>query len=158
MALPEPMWPLFEILYDGDMSCSIGLKRQFMLERSTGEHVVYIDDDDTIDPYYIDEILKAYIFMPDADCIGIRGIITTDGKDQKEWYISKEFGSWYERDNVYYRTPNHISPVRRSIALQGGFPDKTRGEDADYSMRILPFLKKEPTIMRPLYHYRFVNK
>jgi glycosyltransferase involved in cell wall biosynthesis len=157
-ALPESMWPLFEILEDPEMSYSIGRKRQLMLERSTGEHIVFIDDDDWIEPYYIEEILKAYIFMPTVDCLGIRGYITTDGQNQKEWYISKDFGGWYEKDNVYYRTPNHISPVRRIIALQGGFPDKIRGEDADYSMRILPYLTKEATIMRPLYYYRFRNK
>ena len=56
----------------------------------------------------------------------------------------------------YLRTTNHISPVRRSIAIECGFPDISNAEDKSYSDRILPFLKTERKIGNiPMYYYQF---
>jgi hypothetical protein len=54
-------------------------------------------------------------------------------------------------------TPNHISPVKRSIAISKGFSNKNVGEDYDYSMAILPLLNNEVMIEKEIYHYKFVN-
>jgi hypothetical protein len=88
----------------------------------------------------------------------MKGIITFNGSNEKKWIISKECGTWYEKDNMYFRTPNHISPVRRDIALKVKFPKIMIGEDYEYSMGILPYLKKEYLIDKELYHYKYVTK
>lgn len=94
-----------------------------------------------------------------ADCIGISGIITTNGHDKRQWHISKEYGKWFTGpDGTYYRTPNHISPVKRELALQAGFPEIPFGEDAEYSRRLLPLLKTEVKIEQNIYHYKYVSK
>lgn len=149
-----------EILFDDrDTHVSVGIKRQTLLEGAAGKFVVYVDDDDQVSGDYVHSIFDVIAQNPDIDCIGIKGIISTDGKGYKNWEISKDFGSWYEKDNVYYRTPNHISPVRREIAIRaGGFNDMKFGEDADYSQRILPFLKNEVKIDKQIYHYQFQSK
>lgn len=140
-----------EIRVDNSMSYNIGQKRNELLYGALGEYIVYIDDDDWVHPNYIDLILKATKKSP--DCIGINGIITFNGSNKRKWYISKEYGHWYEQGGVYYRTPNHISPVRRDLALQVGFPNIAFAEDADYSRRLLPLLKTEVLIKEPLYQY-----
>jgi hypothetical protein len=59
---------------------------------------------------------------------------------------------------VYFRTPNHISPVRRELALQAGFPDVTYAEDREYSKRLLPLCKNEAKIKGSIYHYKYISK
>lgn len=144
-----------EILSDSSTNHNIGVKRNSLLLRSRGKYILYVDDDDSISNDYIEKILEAC--KSGADCIGISGVITTNGKDQMQWHISKEFKRWFTKRGVYYRTPNHISPVKRELALQAGFPEISHGEDYEYSMRLLPLLKTETVIKGNLYHYKFLS-
>jgi len=140
-----------EILTDSNMGYNIGTKRNLLLERATGEYIVFVDDDDEVAPDYVQKILAAMDGLP--DCIGISGHITTNGENPRQWHISKDYGCWYELDNVYYRTPNHISPVRRELALQTRFKEIAHGEDADYSARLLRLLHTENKVQGNIYHY-----
>lgn len=133
-----------------------GRKRQLLLENSKGEYIVFIDDDDAIYDYYVEELLKAV--NTGADCIGMKGIITTDGNNEIEWRLSKDYQNETIEENgkmVYLRTTNHIAAVKRSIAIQCGFPDISNGEDKEYSQRIHPFLLTETKIDKLMYHYIF---
>lgn len=144
------------IINDHETDC-IGKKRNDLLQSANGEYVVMIDSDDEIDRCYILTILCA-IECDAPDCIGINGTITTNGKDERKWYISKDYKFWFTgRNGVYYRTPNHISPVRRELALLAGFPEISHGEDHEFSKRLLPYLKTESIITRPLYKYKYVS-
>lgn len=145
-----------EIKMDQSLDYNIGVKRNKLLQLAKGDYVVFIDDDDMISHDYVSKILAATETNP--DCIGISGTITFNGGNRKQWHISKEYGHWYEKNNIYYRTPNHISPVKRELALQAGFPEISFGEDAEYSSRLLPLLKTEVIIPGDLYEYRYVKK
>lgn len=145
--------PEVEILVDANMVYNIGAKRNKLLDKAKGEFIIFADDDDRVSPDYVKEILKAIKTKP--DCVGISGHISFNGGNRKQWHISKEYGSWYEERGIYYRTPNHISPVRRELALQAGFPEIAFGEDAEYSRRLLPLLKTETIIPGNLYHYDY---
>lgn len=146
-----------EILTIMNLYQNIGEKRNDLLKMANGKFVVFIDDDDMVSDDYVEKIVKAILENPEADCIGIKGIITFDGNNEKKWEISKDFGSWYESNNIYYRTPNHISPIRTSIAKSVGFPNISNGEDFEYSMGVLPLLKNEVKIDHELYHYQFIT-
>jgi glycosyltransferase involved in cell wall biosynthesis len=136
---------------------TIGAKRHGLVQSSNDKFIVFIDDDDMISDDYVELIIDAIHKNPTCDCIGMKGIITFDGRDEKKWEISKEFGAWYEANNVYYRTPNHISPIRTSIAKSVGFPDISDGEDYQYSIGVLPLLKKEVKIKKEIYHYQYIT-
>lgn len=145
-----------EIIFDDSMEYNIGVKRNKLLNWATGDYVVFADDDDHVSKDYISKIIKAT--EQNSDCIGISGIITTNGTKKRQWHISKEYGSWYTKNKIYYRTPNHISPVKREIALQAMFPETRFGEDAEYSKRILPLLKSETIVKGNIYHYDYRKK
>lgn len=146
----------FQVLYDDSLDYNIGTKRNKLLKTATGDYIVFVDDDDEISPDYISKILQATQSSP--DCIGINGTISFNGQHERQWFISKEYDYWHEKNGIYYRTPNHISPVRREIALQAMFPEISFGEDAEYSKRILPLLKTEVVINEPIYKYLYVQK
>jgi len=145
-----------ELLINHNETDNVGKKRNVLLQEAKGKYVVFVDSDDEISYNYVSLIIEAC--KSDADCIGINGTITTNGTDERKWFISKEYGSWHFRDNIYYRTPNHISPVKRELALLAGFPEISHGEDFAYSMALLPFLKTETIIEQPIYHYRYDNR
>ena len=76
------------------------------------------------------------------------------------WKLSKDYqdeNKYSEEFNqiIYFRRTNHLTPVKRELALQAMFPDKSNGEDQEYSGRLNPFLKTEVKIDKSIYHYDF---
>lgn len=142
-----------EILADAGEG-SIGLKRQRMIEKAQGDYVVFIDDDDNIDPSYLTLILAALEKSPDV--VGFWGIITTNGRNARKFKISKDC-NYEEKRGVYYRYNNHLSPVRRELALQVGYKDLGHGEDFEYATRLQPFIKTEVFIDQNLYYYKYLT-
>lgn len=144
-----------ELLFNGHETDNVGKKRNDLLSRAKGEWQVSIDSDDSISEHYILLIMAALVYNP--DCVGINGVITTNGINERKWFISKSYPHWFERNKVYYRTPNHICPIRTSIALKAGFPEIPHGEDHEFSKRVKPLIKSERIIDLPLYSYNYRN-
>lgn len=146
-----------EVLEDNrSTSISIGAKRNALLQRAKGDYVAFIDDDDLVSPDYVSLVLGALKDNP--DCAELKGIITTDGKDPKPFIHTITCTHWHEKDGVYWRYPNHLNAIRRELALQAGFPEKSFGEDHDFSTRVKPLLKTQGAIDRTIYHYLFRSK
>ncbi len=147
------------IVAKDDRKISTGAKRNILLSLALNDYIVTIDDDDYVYPYYVSEILNAIQSAP--DCIGTKGVYSLDGTHQTEWRLSKDYPNETITDNgvhVYLRTTNHISPVKRELALQAGFPDKSNAEDKEYSIRLNPLLKTEVKIDKLMYYYRCSSK
>ncbi len=145
-----------EILVDKNEKDSTGKKRNRLLENARGKYIVFIDADDEVFPCYIEEILIGA--ETDCDCMGMTGIMTTNGRNQIGWELSKDFQNntvTRKGKPFYIRKTNHISPVKRELALQTMFPDISNAEDKDYSDRLNHLLKKEYKIIPLMYHYIF---
>lgn len=134
---------------------SIGKKRQNLLERATGEYVVYIDDDDAVSDDYVDSILAALSTCP--DCVGFLIRCTSNGKNPRMAKASLKYRMW--DDNVdgfsHVRSPYQKTPIRRDLALKAGFPDLRYAEDREFSKRVVPLLATEVFVDRVLYFYQF---
>lgn len=131
----------------------VGDKRNAMVRMARGEYVVFVDDDDRLETDYIATLLEAT--RHGADCITFDAMVSLNGAPAKVCHYSQR----YERDlNTaveYQRVPNHITAVRRLLALATPFPSKQFGEDSDYAMRLKPSLRNEHRIDRVLYHYDY---
>lgn len=134
-------------------STSLGVKRNRLIDASIGNYVCFIDDDDRVCKYYVKWILNLMHF--DRDVIGFRGEYLENGVFRKEFRISLEYDKWSETPTHYERTPNHLSPVKREIAQQARFPDKTVGEDYEYSLRLKALLKSQMFLNNVLYYYDY---
>lgn len=129
-----------------------GQKRQELLNWAKGKYIIYIDDDDEVSYWYIAELLKAA--ESDADCFAINGLHTYEGKESVKWEISKDHPNEnIQRDGkpFYLRRTNHITAVKREIAIAAGFPNKSNAEDKAYSDALV--LNTEYKIEIPMYHY-----
>ncbi len=153
-----------EILHDHskakkDGGPSTGQKRQSLLERAIGEDIVFIDADDEVPGYYVSEMLRAG--ESGCDCVAINGKMTTDGKDEILWRISKDYENETIIENgksIYLRKTNHITAVKRTLALKAGFSDTSLGEDKYYSDRVAKLCKTEFKLSMPMYYYKFSSK
>ena len=137
-----------------------GAKRNNLLNKAHGKYICFIDDDDHIYPNYIKLILEA--IESDADCIATTGIFSINGGHPVKWRLSKDFIDEDKFDSqineiVYFRRANHLTPVKRLLALQAMFPDQSNAEDKEYSSRLNPFLQSEVEIKELIYHYDYKN-
>lgn len=143
-----------EIIALGDnREKTVGTKRNILLEASKGEYIAFIDDDDGVSPCYCTEILKAVQTHP--DCVGIEGLISSPGVKPAKFIHSVHYKTWSESNGVYYRSPNHLNPVKRQLANETRFPEKNFGEDQEYSIQLRPKLKTEVYIPIQLYYYDY---
>lgn len=138
-----------------DRQKTTGTKRNELLLQAKGDYTAFVDDDDKVVEDYIPRILKAISSNP--DCVGMEGLITFVSKGITRKFIhSIRYKTWFEKDNIYYRCPNHLNPVKRELALKVGFPEITVGEDHEYSKNLLPLLATEEYLENPIYFY-FTN-
>ena len=129
---------------------TIGEKRNKLLLRACGDYVAFIDDDDLVSDDYISKILAAIKTSP--DCCSLQGEITR-GKRMNVFLHSIEYDHWFRNCEIYYRCPNHLNAIKRSIALQVGFAHKNSEEDRDFSTQIYSLLKTEEKIAGTIYYY-----
>ncbi len=149
-----------EVLIETDTGeKSIGAKRNRLIERSKGDYIAFVDDDDVVSSDYVNKILKAIETKPDV--VGMHLLHFNDGHLGGFTYHSLDYDSWFENQDKttgymrYYRNPNHLNPVKRGYALRTKFPEISMGEDKEYSKNILKFLKTEEYITEPIYIYLF---
>ena len=129
-----------------------GEKRNQLLDSAIGRYIVFIDDDDEIYEDYLSLILEA--IKTNADVIGTQGHYSIDGDSKQLWILSKDFTD-HDSNGILYRRANHLSPVKRELALQAKFPHISNAEDKAYSEALNKYLKTETKIDKPIYHYKY---
>ncbi len=151
-----------EILSNADESISIGNKRNLLLQQSKGLYVCFIDDDDDIADYYIEELSK--VVESGKDCASLKGVITWNGERPEVFEHSIKYKSYKDnlknQEVVYERYPNHLNCIKSEIAKQITFTDKNFSEDTDYADMLFAsgLIKTEFTIDKILYYYLYATK
>ena len=91
------------------------------------------------------------------DCVSLKGIITFDGANPRIFIHSIKYDHYFEKDGIYYRPPNHLNTIKRSIAIQFQFPNENTFEDTNWAMQIArsKLLNVEEEILEPFYFYNY---
>ena len=158
--LPQRIEGEVEIHVSSDWGgMAIGEKRNQLMAMSTGRYVCFVDDDDMVPEDYVSRILEAMELNP--DCIGFWIDRYVNGKFEARACHSLRYRRYATNDNedlrVYERTPNHLNPIKREIAIQVPFPVKNHGEDTDFAQRIYPLLESEVFIDKAMYDYLYID-
>lgn len=134
---------------------TVGEKRNRLVLASDAEYTCFVDDDDDVSDDYVPMLVRSLDARP--DCVGLVGIITVRGAEPRTFVHSLKYDRYDERDGVYYRPPNHLNPIRRSMSARIPFPEKSNGEDWTWAMamRDSGMLRTEAPVDRPYYFYRF---
>lgn len=146
------------LVFKDNRENTVGFKRNTLLRQSKGMYVNYIDDDDEIHDQYVAMIHEKLTSKP--DCVSLLGVITFNGQSPAHFIHSIKYDHYFQIPGVYFRPPNHINTMKRSVASQFLFPNISYGEDTDWAMRIARsgLLKKEETIDIPYYFYKYMDK
>jgi len=141
-----------EILCDNSTDMEIGKKRNKLINASHGKYICFVDDDDLVSKDYVLRILTAIETNP--DCVGIQGVMITNANCPRRFFHTIEVDQWYTNGCEYYRTPNHLNPIRHDIVKRVMFNEhKSFGEDLEFSSAVKNMLKTEVMIDDPVYYY-----
>lgn len=143
--------------HEGGREVPTGTKRNELIDNCEGEYFCFVDDDDVLAPTYVQDILKALESSPDV--VTFNGWMTTDGKARVD-FIIKLGEAYEERGGKYYRWPNHLTVMRKSLVHYVKFDPLWMMEDYRWSKQIrdLGLLKTSVHIEKNLYHYDFETK
>lgn len=163
--LQDQLYSQYNALSDGDQDrvelllltdnkkMMLGHKRNKLVELAQGKYIAFVDDDDRIADDYIISLLNAT--ASGADSIVFQAEVSLNGEKPKICYYSKDYKADFNKSDAYYRIPNHICCVKRSVSLKSSFPNVLYGEDAGYGKVLLPHLKTEHKIDKILYYYDY---
>jgi glycosyltransferase involved in cell wall biosynthesis len=130
-----------EILVKSDNGeMPIGRKRNLLLDEAQGKYVAFVDDDDLVSLDYVSKILEAT--QTDPDCCGLQGIITFQGQSPRMFIHSLQYKEWFEKNNIYYRCPNHLNAIKRELSLATKFPESNFGEDQRFLNKNIAFVEE----------------
>jgi glycosyltransferase involved in cell wall biosynthesis len=144
------------IIHRDNTDLPYGDKCQLLLDASTADYVNFLDDDDWIEPDYINVIREALDQQPDY--VGFNVDFTEDGVKQVPVYHTLQHSGWVNNPEALYRDINHFNPIRRDLAVQGRWEGGC-GADRNWAdqLRGLGCVKTEVYIDRELLHYRHVG-
>lgn len=144
----------------------IGAIRNRLLQAAVdakAEYVVFIDDDDTVPPDYVQKVLGGLHANPDA--VGFKVNRFHEGELRGVAVHSDQFDDNADRKRDekwtdFDRILNHLNPVRTLIAREIGYAPIPAGEDRDYSVRLKKsgLLKHVQFVDEVLYDYRLTSK
>lgn len=133
--------------------------RQRMVQNVTTDYLSFVDDDDSLPPYFVDEVLSALDGRPDY--VGWQTHYFANGRDHGLVDHSLRHGGWREEKHPYalLRDISHINPMRTDVAQRADFRVAARGQVEDHpwadQIRATGLLKVETYIPRPMYEYRW---
>jgi glycosyltransferase involved in cell wall biosynthesis len=150
-----------EVLVAADSRLTVGEKRNTLLHWATGDYVAFVDDDDIVSSDYVELLMNG--INEGVDCCSLLGQITFDGKNPELFEHSIKYDKWETVEGArikYVRYPNHLSCIKASIARQFKFPNKSHGEDHDWSTQLHKsgLLKTEHYIPKVIYYYQWQTK
>lgn len=134
---------------------TIGEKRNQLLEAAKGDYVTFIDDDDSISADYLKEVFTG--INMNVDAIGITGMYAPVIGEHKEFRCSKDY-KWENKQDAYYRSIQHICPIKTSIARQVKYPSINFTEDKIYSETVQPYIISDYVSSKIIYYYKYRHK
>lgn len=137
----------------------VGRKRDDLVQMAAGRYIAFIDDDDTVAPGYVSDILACAALEPPPDCIVFDARFRRiDGGRVTEEYICR-YGTEFEyglSGGTWYGKPAHTMAWRSEIAKRHRFDASMRwGEDMDFAKRAWTDIKTQRRIERVLYFYDY---
>jgi hypothetical protein len=131
--------------------------RQTMVLGAETDYLSFVDDDDLVSPFYVDEVVAALETRPDY--VGFQVQCYSDGAPTAVAYHSLAYRRWRNYPSHYERDISHINPIRTALARQADFARARAGTAEDRSwagqLRRAHVLRSEVVVDRIMYHYLY---
>jgi hypothetical protein len=143
---------IVEIIVDTDnMNKSVGKKRNDLIEKSQGEFICFIDDDDFVSENYLSIILYHLNSGIDILLIGIDHI--KNGVNEIKILPSLYIDNLITNEAVFRTNHFHLCPHKKSIAKNVLFECINFAEDMLYSQNMVRHINNSFLISEPIYIY-----
>lgn len=143
---------IVEIIVDTDnMNKSVGKKRNDLIEKSKGEFICFIDDDDFVSENYLSTILYHLNSGIDILLIGIKHI--KNDVNQIKILPSLYIDNLNTGEAVFKTNHFHLCPHKKSIARNVLFECVNFAEDMLYSQKMVKHINNSYLISEPIYIY-----
>jgi len=143
---------IIEVIVDTDnMNKSVGQKRNDLIQKSQGEFICFIDDDDFISENYLSSILYNLNSGIDILLIGIEHIV--NGVNQTKILPSLYIDNLNTGEAVLKTNHFHLCPHKKSIAERVLFDCINFAEDMIYSQKMVKHINNSYVLSTPLYIY-----
>jgi glycosyltransferase involved in cell wall biosynthesis len=143
---------IIEVIVDTDnMNKSVGQKRNDLIQKSQGEFICFIDDDDFISENYLSSILHNLNSGIDILLIGIEHIV--NGVNQTKILPSLYIDNLNTGEAVLKTNHFHLCPHKKSIAERVLFDCINFAEDMIYSQKMVKHINNSYVLSTPLYIY-----
>ena len=131
-------------------------KRNVVIEKAKGRFISFVDDDDWVEPDYVERILAEIVKEPEADCVVFDVLVQGYTKEPKlcKYDVAFQHG---EDEKAYYRKPNHVMAYRTEISRRHGYKKELSAisEDTEWAERASKDIKKQVRVDKALYHYLY---
>ncbi len=127
------------------------------LSLASGEFIALVDDDDTLEPYSILEMVRYLNDHPDTDFLySDEDMLSEDGKKRHDPRFKPD---WSPDSFMSIMYTCHLCMIRRSLVLEvGGFDKRYDGaQDYDLIMKITERTEKVGHVPQILYHWREIE-
>ena len=127
------------------------------LSLAKGEFIALVDDDDTLEPYSILEMVRYLNEHPDTDFLySDEDMLSEDGKKRHDPRFKPD---WSPDSFMSIMYTCHLCMLRRSLVLEvGGFDKRYDGaQDYDLIMKITERTDKVGHVPQILYHWREIE-
>jgi hypothetical protein len=138
------------LTYFDNREMSIGLKRQWLLERAAGKYMSFVDDDDDITDAYIEDLVET--IRKEYHVMRLRGQISQFTFTHS---LQNKITDTMATDQGFRRPPNHLNPMMTDVARMIPFKNATRAEDLEWTIRLARarFLTREYQSNQDRIHY-----
>lgn len=154
MQIARARVPVEHLVFTDNMTRSVGLKRQALIQIARGHYIAFVDDDDWISSDYVAQLVTACCH--DRDVITFRQRATINGKvGHIDFRLNAPADCPWQEDMTVTRPPWHVCAWRRDLVKDCLFPDINDGEDIIWCQQARALVKTETHIDAELHHYRF---
>lgn len=138
----------------------LSIIRQSLVDDARGRYVSFVDDDDLVPYYFVDEVMGALTDYSvehgvTPDYVGWQMQTYIDDEPLKPTFHSLRYDHWWDDDAGYYRDVSHLNPIRKQVVLDSGadFRRTSPPEDVAWSTQLRGHLQTEAYVDRVMYHY-----
>lgn len=134
-------------------------KRNQAIEKAKGRFISFVDDDDKIEPDYVDTLLEAIVTNPKADCVVFDVLVHGYTPEPKLCSYGIEY-QHSENEKAYLRKPNHVMAYRTEISRKYKYRKDLSAisEDTEWAERASKDIQNQVRVDKVLYHYFYNPK
>jgi hypothetical protein len=139
-------------LIDSRGARSVGTKRDELVRLARGEYLAFVDDDDDVEPGYVEHLLAAIAKGP--DCVTFLQRAIWNGHESTVSFRLGAVNGPFTPGGTTQRNAWHVCAFRANLAKRHHFPDTNYGEDWAWARHVSADAQTEVHIPLILHTYR----